>query len=63
MRVHHMARGLVALTAGTLQPIVERIAAETSKAMKHPDVAARLGPLGTDYLGKVVKDANIKPVE
>jgi tripartite-type tricarboxylate transporter receptor subunit TctC len=67
--------------AGTPSGIVERLAAETNKAMKHPDVAARLGPLGTvgigsspqeldrywhqqlDYLGKIVKDANIKPVE
>jgi tripartite-type tricarboxylate transporter receptor subunit TctC len=67
--------------AGTPQPIVARIAAETNKAMKHPDVAARLGAIGTvgigsspqeldrywhqqlDYLGRIVKDANIKPVE
>ena len=67
--------------AGTPQPIVERIAAETAKAMKHPDVAARLGQIGVigvgsspqeldrywrqqlEYLGRIVKDANIKPVE
>jgi tripartite-type tricarboxylate transporter receptor subunit TctC len=67
--------------AGTPQPIVARIAAETNKAMKHPDVMAKLGPIGVtgigsspqeldrywhqqlDYLGKIVKDANIKPVE
>ena len=54
------------------------IAAETNKAMKHPDVTARLGTVGIgsspqeldrcwhqqlDYLGKVGRDANIKPVE
>ena len=67
--------------AGTPPEIVERIAAETNKAMKHPDVTARLGAIGTigigstpaeldrywhqqlDYLGKIVKDANVKPVE
>jgi tripartite-type tricarboxylate transporter receptor subunit TctC len=67
--------------AGTPQAIVERISADTSKAMKHPDVAARLGQIGVvgigsspqeldrywhqqlDYLGRIVKDANIKPVE
>jgi tripartite-type tricarboxylate transporter receptor subunit TctC len=67
--------------AGTPAPIVERIAAETRKAMQHPDVVRRLTEIGTvgvgsspqeldhlwraqlDYLGKVVKDAGIKPVE
>jgi tripartite-type tricarboxylate transporter receptor subunit TctC len=67
--------------AGTPKDIVERIAAETGKAMQHPDVLGRYGELGIvgvgsspqeldrfwraqlDYLGKIVKDANIKPVE
>jgi tripartite-type tricarboxylate transporter receptor subunit TctC len=67
--------------AGTPKEIVERIAAETNKAMKDPDVARRFGEIGVvgigsspqeldrywhqqfDYLGKIVKDANIKPVE
>jgi tripartite-type tricarboxylate transporter receptor subunit TctC len=67
--------------AGTPQQIVARIAAETNKAMKHPDMAQKLGQIGVtgigsspqeldrywrqqlDYLGKIVKDANIKPVE
>ncbi|MBI2802907.1 MAG: tripartite tricarboxylate transporter substrate binding protein [Gammaproteobacteria bacterium] len=67
--------------AGTPKEIVERIAAETNKAMKHPEVVRRFGEIGIvgvgsspqeldrywrqqfDYLGKIVKDANIKPVE
>jgi len=67
--------------AGTPKEIVERIAAETNKAMKHPDILRRYGEIGVvgvgsssqeldrfwrqqlDYLGKIVKDANIKPVE
>jgi tripartite-type tricarboxylate transporter receptor subunit TctC len=67
--------------AGTPKDVVERIAAETGKAMQHPDVLRRYGELGIvgvgsspqeldrfwraqlDYLGKIVKDANIKPVE
>ena len=67
--------------AGTPKDIVERIAAETNKAMRHPEVARRYGEIGIlgigsspqeldrfwrqqlDYLGKIVKDANIKPVE
>jgi tripartite-type tricarboxylate transporter receptor subunit TctC len=67
--------------ANTPKDVVERIAAETAKAMKHPDVLRRYGDLGIvgvgsspqeldrfwraqlDYLGKIVKDANIKPVE
>jgi tripartite-type tricarboxylate transporter receptor subunit TctC len=67
--------------AGTPTEIVERIAAETNKAMKHPEVLRLYGELGVvgigsspqeldrfwrqqiDYLGKIVKDANIKPVE
>jgi tripartite-type tricarboxylate transporter receptor subunit TctC len=67
--------------ANTPREIVERIAAETNKAMQHPDVLRRYGELGIvgvgsspqeldhfwrqqlDYLGKIVKDANIKPVE
>ncbi len=66
---------------GTPTEIVERIAAETNKAMKDPDVLNRYGKIGIigvgsspqeldrfwhqqlDYLGKIVKDANIKPVE
>jgi tripartite-type tricarboxylate transporter receptor subunit TctC len=67
--------------ANTPKDVVERIAAETGKAMQHPDVLRRYGELGIvgvgsspqeldrfwraqlDYLGKIVKDANIKPVE
>jgi tripartite-type tricarboxylate transporter receptor subunit TctC len=67
--------------ANTPKEIVERIAAETGKAMQHPDVLRRYGELGIvgvgsspqeldrfwrqqlDYLGKIVTDANIKPVE
>jgi tripartite-type tricarboxylate transporter receptor subunit TctC len=67
--------------AGTPKDIVERIAAETRKAMHHPDVVRRLTEIGVtgigsnpreldgfwrgqlDYLGKVVKEANVKPVE
>ena len=67
--------------AGTPTEIVARIAAETNKAMKHPEVLRLYGELGVvgigsspqeldrfwrqqiDYLGKIVKDANIKPVE
>jgi tripartite-type tricarboxylate transporter receptor subunit TctC len=66
--------------ANTPRDIVERIAAETRKAMQHPDVLRRYGEIGVtgigspqeldrfwrqqlDYLGKVVKDANVKPVE
>ncbi len=67
--------------AGTPPEIVERIAAETGKAMRHPDVQRRYGELGIvgigsspqeldrfwrqqlDYLGRIVKDANVKPVE
>jgi tripartite-type tricarboxylate transporter receptor subunit TctC len=67
--------------ANTPREIVERIAAETRKAMQHPDVLRRYGEIGVtgigsspqeldrfwrqqlDYLGQVVKDANLKPVE
>jgi tripartite-type tricarboxylate transporter receptor subunit TctC len=67
--------------AGTPKEIVERIAAETNKAMKHPEVLRRYGEIGVvgvgsspqeldrfwrqqlDYLGKIVKDANIEPVK
>ena len=67
--------------ANTPKEIVHRIAAETKKAMQHPDVVRRNGEVGVvgvgsspqeldrfwreqlDYLGKIVKDANIKPVE
>jgi tripartite-type tricarboxylate transporter receptor subunit TctC len=67
--------------ANTPKDIVERIAAETNKAMKHPEVLRRYGEIGVvgvgsspqeldrfwrqqlDYLGKIVKDANVKPVE
>jgi tripartite-type tricarboxylate transporter receptor subunit TctC len=67
--------------ANTPKEIVERIAIETNKAMRHPDVVRRNGEVGVvgvgsspqeldhfwrqqlDYLGKIVKDANIKPVE
>jgi tripartite-type tricarboxylate transporter receptor subunit TctC len=67
--------------ASTPKDVVERIAAETGKAMQHPDVLRRYGELGIvgvgsspqeldrfwraqlDYLGKIVKDANIKPVD
>jgi len=67
--------------AGTPKEIVERIAAETNKAMKNPDVVRRYSAIGIvgigsspqeldrywrqqlDYLGKVVKNAAIKPVE
>jgi tripartite-type tricarboxylate transporter receptor subunit TctC len=67
--------------ANTPKEIVERIAAETNKAMRHPEVARRYGEIGVagigsspqeldrfwrqqlDYLGKIVKDAGIKPVE
>jgi tripartite-type tricarboxylate transporter receptor subunit TctC len=67
--------------ASTPRDIVERIAAETRKAMQHPDVLRRYGEIGVvgigsspqeldrfwrqqlAYLGKIVKDANIKPVE
>jgi tripartite-type tricarboxylate transporter receptor subunit TctC len=67
--------------ANTPPEVVERIAAETKKAMQHPDVVRRLSEIGVvgigsspqeldrfwrqqlDYLGKVVKDANVKPVE
>ena len=67
--------------AGTPKEIVERIAAETNKAMKDPEVVHRYGEIGVigigsspqeldrywhqqlDYLGKIVKDANIKPVD
>ena len=63
--------------AGTPPAIVERIAAETRKAMQDPDMAKRLGEIGVvgvgsspqeldrfwrqqlDYLGKVVKEANV----
>jgi tripartite-type tricarboxylate transporter receptor subunit TctC len=67
--------------AGTPKEIVERIAAETNKAMKDPEVVTRFGEIGVigvgsspqeldrywheqlDFLGKIVKDANIKPVD
>jgi len=67
--------------AGTPKEIVERIAAETNKAMKHPEVLRRYGEIGVvgvgsspqeldrfwrqqlDYLGRIVKDANIEPVK
>ncbi len=67
--------------AGTPPEILERIAAETNKAMKHPDVVRRFGEIGVDgigsspqeldrfwraqldYLGKVVRAADVKPVE
>jgi len=67
--------------AGTPKHIVARIAAETGKAMRHPDVVRRYGEIGVtgvgsspeelerfwrqqlDYLGKIVKDAGIKPVD
>ena len=67
--------------AGTPKEIVARIAAETGKAMRHPDVVRRYGEIGVtgvgsspdemdrfwhqqlDYLGKIVKDAGIKPVD
>jgi len=67
--------------ANTPKDIVERIAAETNKAMKHPEVLRRFGEIGVvgvgsspqeldrfwrqqlDYLGKIVQDANVKPVE
>ena len=67
--------------AGTPKEIVERIAAETNKAMKHPEVVRRYGEIGVvgvgsspqeldrfwrqqlDYLGKIVKEANIEPVK
>ena len=67
--------------ANTPKEIVERIAAETKKAMQHPEVLRRYGEVGVigigsspqeldrfwreqlDYLGKIVKDANVKPVE
>jgi tripartite-type tricarboxylate transporter receptor subunit TctC len=67
--------------ANTPKEIVERIAAETNKAMRHPEVVRRYGEIGVagigsspqeldrfwrqqlDYLGKIVKDAGIKPVE
>jgi tripartite-type tricarboxylate transporter receptor subunit TctC len=66
---------------GTPKEIVERIAAETNKAMKDPEVVRRFGKIGIvgigsspqeldrywhqqfDYLGKIVKDANVKPVD
>jgi tripartite-type tricarboxylate transporter receptor subunit TctC len=64
-----------------LHQIVERIAAETNKAIKHPEVVRRYGEIGVvgvgsspqeldrfwrqqlDYQGKVVKDANVAPVQ
>jgi len=67
--------------AGTPSEIVARIAAETNRAMHHPEVVHRFGEIGVaglgsspqeldrfwhqqlDYLGKVVQDANVKPVE
>jgi tripartite-type tricarboxylate transporter receptor subunit TctC len=67
--------------ANTPKDIVERIAAETRKAMQDPDVVRRYGDVGIvgvgsspqeldrfwreqlDYLGKIVKGANVKPVE
>ena len=67
--------------ANTPKDIVERIAAETRKAMQNPEVIRRYGDVGIvgigsspqeldrfwraqlDYLGKVVKGANVKPVE
>ena len=66
---------------GAPKEIVERIAAETNKAMKHPEVLRRYGEIGVvgvgssqqeldrfwrqqlDYLGKIVKDANVEPVK
>jgi tripartite-type tricarboxylate transporter receptor subunit TctC len=65
--------------AGTPGEIVARIAAETRKAVQHPDVIRRFTAIGVvgvgsspeeldrfwrqqlAYLGKIVKDANIKP--
>ena len=67
--------------ANTPKEIVERIAVETNKVMRHPEVVRRYGEIGVagigsspqeldrfwrqqlDYLGKIVKDAGIKPVE
>ena len=67
--------------AGTPKEIVERIAAETNKAMKDPEVVRRFGEIGVvgvgsspqeldqywhqqlNFLGNIVKNANIKPVE
>lgn len=67
--------------AGTPPDIIERIASETNKAMKHPEVERRYGEIGVvgigsspqeldrfwraqlDYLGKVVRAAEVKPVE
>ena len=67
--------------ANTPKDIVERIAAETRKAMQNPEVIRRYGDAGIvgigsspqeldrfwreqlDYLGKIVKGANVKPVE
>jgi len=67
--------------AGTPKEIIERIATETGKAMKDPEVLRRYGEIGIvgigsspqelnqfwhqqiDYLGKIVKEAKIKPVE
>jgi tripartite-type tricarboxylate transporter receptor subunit TctC len=62
--------------ANTPKDIVERIAAETRKAMQNPDVVRRYGDVGIvgvgssrfwreqlEYLGKIVKGANVKPVE
>jgi tripartite-type tricarboxylate transporter receptor subunit TctC len=67
--------------ANTPKDVVERIAAETGKAMQNPDVIRRYGDVGIvgigsspqeldrfwreqlNYLGKIVKGANVKPVE
>ena len=67
--------------AGTPKEIVERIAAETNKAMKNPEVVRRFGEIGIvgvgsspqeldrywhqqfDFLGKIVKEANVKPAD
>ena len=67
--------------ANTPTDIVERIAAETRKAMQSPEVVRRYGDVGIvgigsspqeldrfwreqlAYLGKIVKGANVKPVE
>jgi tripartite-type tricarboxylate transporter receptor subunit TctC len=67
--------------ANTPADIVERIAAETRKAMQNPEVVRRYGDVGIvgvgsspqeldrfwreqlAYLGKIVKGANVKPVE
>ena len=67
--------------ANTPADIVERIAAETRKAMQSPEVIRRYGDVGIvgvgsspeeldrfwreqlAYLGKIVKGANVKPVE